>query len=288
MGFELKVVRNNPLTGETDLDRALMEFLKQIGYLPETYEEEAGFHLVRDCFLPFPDKPWTVDELLTVLSTNRSTLYRYLNKLKGLDILDEIIIEGDPEDRSPGRKTKKGYKFRFSSLSLAWSLVESHTNVAMSGYRKSIDHIEKLSKEAREGKERAPRSPRLTVDGLIIRGSGSKKEVLLIKRRNEPYRNMWALPGGFLEYGETAEQAVLREVSEETGLDCGIEELLFVASDPGRDPRGHTVSLLYRLKAPDRADPHEGDDASEVAWFPLSSLPPLAFDHKQMIEAGKR
>ena len=82
MEFELRIVRNNPLTGESDLEEALRTFLKQIGYLPESYDDDFGLRLLSDCFLAYPKKPWTIDELLSYLDTNKSTLYRYLNKLK--------------------------------------------------------------------------------------------------------------------------------------------------------------------------------------------------------------
>ena len=95
MGFELRVVRNNPLTGENNLDEALRTFLKQIGYIPESAEDEIPYRMMRDCFLSFPGKPWTIDELLDQLDSSKSTLYRYLNKLKGLDLLEERLCALD-------------------------------------------------------------------------------------------------------------------------------------------------------------------------------------------------
>ena len=287
MGFELRVVRNNPLMGVENIDAVVKEFLKQIDYLPEAFEDDAGFHLFRDCFLEYPDKPWTIDELLTVLDTNRATLYRYLNKLKGLDILDEVPIPIDQQTPNPSRKTKKGYRFRFSSLSLAWALVESHTNVAMQNYRLTVDHIDALSRKERERKGTfSSRSPKVTVDALVLRGKGKARELLLVKRGREPFLGLWALPGGFVEYGERTEDAVLREVEEEAGLKCEKGRLLLVVSEPGRDPRGHTISLLYGLETGVDDEPHPGDDASETAWFKLTELPKLAFDHERMVEEG--
>ncbi|MGA1820805.1 MAG: NUDIX domain-containing protein [Thermoplasmatota archaeon] len=287
MEFDLRVVRNNPLTGETDLDEALRTFLKQIGYLPEAYDDDFGLRLISSCFLAYPKKPWTIDELLTYLETNKSTLYRYLNKLKGLDLIEEEEIPPDTGSDPGARKTRKGYKIRFSSLSLAWSLVESHTNVAMDNYRRSVDHIDRLAVKRSKGEAEAPRkAPSLTVDAIISRGAGKGAEVLLIKRKNEPYKGMWALPGGFVDYGERTSDAVLREVKEETGLSCIVRELSHVASDPARDPRGHTVSIVYSLDIEGESTLKAGDDASEAEWFPVSNLPGLAFDHEKIIRSA--
>jgi 8-oxo-dGTP diphosphatase len=285
MEFELRVVRNNPLTGETDLDEALRTFLKQIGYLPEAYDDDFGTRLVKDCFLSYPKKPWTVDELLTYLDTNKSTLYRYLNKLKGLDLIEEEVIPLEQPQEGPSKKTRKGYKIRFSSLSLAWSLVESHTKVAMDNYRRSVDHIDKLADLRIKGEGGATRkAPSLTVDGIILKGQGDNREILLIKRANEPYKDMWALPGGFVDYGEMTEKAVIREVKEETGIECRIVSLVSVASDPSRDPRGHTVSAVYELEPVSEEEPSGGDDASNAQWFTLKKLPKLAFDHTELVQ----
>lgn len=287
MEFELKVVRNNPLTGQTDLDEALKTFLRQIGYLPDSYDADFGLRLVSDCFLAYPKKPWTVNELLTYLDTNKSTLYRYLNKLKGLDLIDEEVIPLDNPEEGPSKKTRKGYKIRFSSISLAWSLVESHTSVAMENYRRSVDHIDKLAAKRIRGEETASRKlPSLTVDGLILRDVNKNREVLLIKRMNEPFKNSWALPGGFVDYGERTHEAVLREVMEETGLNCRVLELISVASDPGRDPRGHTISIIYRLQVEGDDTPKAGDDASDAGWFDVGDLPSMAFDHEEIISSA--
>ena len=282
MGFEMRVIRNNPLTGEEDLDEALRAFLKQIGYIPEGYEDEAGFRIVRDCFLSYPSKPWTVEELLTVLNASTSTLYRYLNKLKGLDLLEEVVIPVDAEGK-PSKKTRKGYKIRFESLSLAWSIVESHTRVAMENYRKSVDHIDDLVKKRLRGEEQSRvRGPQLAVDAVVSRKVDGKQEVLLIKRGRDPYRGTWALPGGFMEEGETGEEAVLRELYEETNLKGSVVSLLTSATDPRRDPRGHVVSLVYLVKAEKRM-PQGGDDAETAQWHQLDSLPPMAFDHARIL-----
>jgi 8-oxo-dGTP diphosphatase len=118
---------------------------------------------------------------------------------------------------------------------------------------------------------------RLTVDAVILEQGG----VYLIKRKNDPFKGMWALPGGFVEYGETVEHAVEREVKEETGLHVKITNLVGVFSDPKRDPRGHTVSVVF-LAEP-HGMPKAGSDAKDIKRFALSQLPHLAFDHEKII-----
>lgn len=286
MGFELRVVRNNPLTGESDLDQALKTFLTSIGYLPETHQDDIGFKLMRECLLTYPDKAWTVNELLSELNSSKSTLYRYLNKLKGLDILEEVSIPLETVEDPNSKKTRKGYRIRYRSLTNAWTMVESHTQIAMENYRKSVEHIEELSRSMRDEKVDGQRkNPSLTVDGLVVDESGEERRILLIQRGKEPYRGMWALPGGFVDYGERTEEAVLREVKEETGLDCSLDRLMNVASDPKRDPRGHTVSVVYVLKTGEEKEPKGGDDAAKASWHPLDDLPPLAFDHGRIIRS---
>lgn len=284
MGFELTVVRNNPLTGEEDLEQALRSFLSQIGYLPPGYQDEVGFRLMKDCFLGYPEKPWTVDELLTYLEANRSTLYRYLNKLKGLDILDEVVIPFEGTKDVTSRKTRKGYRLRYDSISYAWNMVESHVQVAMQNYRRSVDHIDSLARKRIEAPgEGERRITKVAVDGIVIRDEKKGKEVLLVRRGREPYKGMWALPGGFIEYGERAEDAVSREVQEETGLSCHEPILIGTRSRPGRDPRGHVVSLIFSLCYEGDQDPSGGDDAAEAKWFPVIDLPELAFDHREVL-----
>jgi len=122
------------------------------------------------------------------------------------------------------------------------------------------------------------KKPSLTVDGAILKN----KKILLIRRKNPPFRNRWALPGGFVDYGEKVEDAVVREVEEETGLKTKIKELIGVYSDPKRDPRGHTVSVVYLLDMINN-EINSGDDASDAKFFHLDDLPDLSFDHKKII-----
>ncbi|MDZ7373071.1 MAG: NUDIX hydrolase [candidate division KSB1 bacterium] len=130
------------------------------------------------------------------------------------------------------------------------------------------------------GKEIGPRQPRLTVD-IIIELEGPGPGVVLIERKNYPYG--WAIPGGFVDYGETVEEAALREAREETGLDVQLRYLLGVYSDPGRDPRGHTVSCVFVATA--QGTPRADDDAKACHVFSLDELPPspMAFDHGRIL-----
>ncbi len=125
----------------------------------------------------------------------------------------------------------------------------------------------------------------LTADCVVV---NARSEVLLIRRGNEPYRDCWALPGGFIEMDETIEQCAVRELKEETGLvvDVGRAMLVGVYSRPHRDPRGRTVTVAYRVDVADAVEAVGADDAAEARWFPLSALPPLAFDHDEIIAAA--
>lgn len=128
-------------------------------------------------------------------------------------------------------------------------------------------------------------APALTVDGILLKG----REVLLIRRGREPLKGAWAIPGGFVEVGESCEDAVRRELVEETGLRGDIVHLLGVYSAPGRDPRGHTVTVAYVLKVSGIVDVGQGgDDADEARWFDLGRLPGLAFDHARILEDALR
>lgn len=128
------------------------------------------------------------------------------------------------------------------------------------------------------GKHQRPQTPLLAVDVLLhLPGRG----VVLVERRNPPLG--WALPGGFVDVGESCETAAVREMREETGLNVELTALLGVYSDPKRDPRGHTVSAVYTAQAPDPSRLRAGDDAARAEVFPLDALPPLAFDHERIV-----
>jgi 8-oxo-dGTP diphosphatase len=119
-------------------------------------------------------------------------------------------------------------------------------------------------------------------DAVIVR----EGKIVLIRRNNEPFQGMWALPGGFTEEGETAEQCCEREAREETGLRVKAKRLVGVFSDPKRDPRG-TISGAYICEVIG-GELKGGDDAEEAKWFPLDGLPKLVFDHEKIIEEVKK
>ncbi|MDD3041375.1 MAG: NUDIX hydrolase [Methanosarcinaceae archaeon] len=126
-----------------------------------------------------------------------------------------------------------------------------------------------------------PPSPKLTVDAVIL----FENRLVLVKRKNSPYKGHFALPGGFVEIGESTENAVCREAFEETGLSIEIIKLIGVYSDPSRDPRGHTVSVCYLAKG--RGIVQAGSDAAAAELFGLDSIPELAFDHNKIINDAK-
>src|SRR5215475_5893323 len=123
----------------------------------------------------------------------------------------------------------------------------------------------------------SPRNPVPTVDTIIELASGG---IVLIRRKNPPPG--WALPGGFIDYGESAEHAAVREALEETSLQVQLIELLHVYSDPNRDPRQHTIATVFIARA--SGVPQGADDAAEAAVFYEDTIPtPLAFDHAKIL-----
>ncbi len=124
--------------------------------------------------------------------------------------------------------------------------------------------------------EQKPRNPFPTVDVIIDMGG----RIVLVERRNQP--RGWALPGGFIDYGESAEQAAVREAREETGLEVELVEQFHTYSAPDRDPRFHTLSVVFLARAD--GTPRGGDDARRAELFSPHELPePMAFDHARII-----
>lgn len=123
----------------------------------------------------------------------------------------------------------------------------------------------------------------VTVDVVVFLHKENNKYVLLIQRKNEPFKSQWALPGGFVEEDEDLETAARRELKEETGMDLESCEQLFTFGKPGRDPRGRTISIVYAGLATKSTEPKAADDAKDARWFPIEKLPKLAFDHTEII-----
>lgn len=125
--------------------------------------------------------------------------------------------------------------------------------------------------------------PALTVDALVASDDGM---VLLIQRKNPPFEGLWALPGGFVDIDEAPEEAVLRELKEETGLENIKLEQFHTYGAIGRDPRHRTVSIVFigKVSNANEFQPVGNDDAADSKWFPWEDLPDLAFDHKKIVE----
>ncbi len=137
--------------------------------------------------------------------------------------------------------------------------------------------------------------PVLTVDTIILTVAATELKVLLVSRRHDPFAGQWAIPGGFVEPGESLEEAAARELAEETGLhDVAYLEQLYSFGDPGRDPRGQVVTVAYYALVPPavreggagsgHSPVRAGDDAADARWFSIYDLPPLAFDHRRILD----
>jgi 8-oxo-dGTP diphosphatase len=119
----------------------------------------------------------------------------------------------------------------------------------------------------------------LTADAALI----CRDEVLLVRRKNEPFRGKWCLPGGFVDPDELVQAGALRELQEETGV-AGVELHPFgVYSDPGRDPRGRTVTFVFWAALAEKPKTVASDDAAECGWFRLDNPPEMAFDHGKIL-----
>lgn len=134
--------------------------------------------------------------------------------------------------------------------------------------------------------------PSLSVDLVVLyqpapadpTGPSATTEILLIQRKNPPFAQFWALPGGFMEIDETLEQAAVRELGEETGVSVPKLRQIHTFSAVDRDPRGRVVSVCFLAELEEKVPPQAGDDAQQAHWFPLDQLPEMAFDHLSIIE----
>ena len=151
--FELQVTSNTPLSSVDDVDVIAETFLIQIGYIPKGYDPKTSavslrdsvpYRLFMDYLMRNMNKAWTVEELAALLDTTKPTIYRHINKLKSLDILESMDVEFDGQMR-------KGYRIRYGDLNKAWSFTEANVNMAMENYRKTVAHFQSvIEKEKRE------------------------------------------------------------------------------------------------------------------------------------------
>ncbi|MCI4353875.1 MAG: transcriptional regulator [Thermoplasmata archaeon] len=137
---------STPLTPLSNVDEVLQEFLRMVGYLPEGEDRRAGegtvaeslaYRLVRECFLRDPARPWYAEELVAVLKTSKPTIYRHINKLKSLDVLEEVSGAADGKGR-------KGYRLRYGNFARAWDFTEANAQNALRRYRATVDHLQSL------------------------------------------------------------------------------------------------------------------------------------------------
>jgi 8-oxo-dGTP diphosphatase len=127
--------------------------------------------------------------------------------------------------------------------------------------------------------------PAFGTDILLFSKESHGIEILLIERLKDPFTGFWAFPGGFVEEGESCEQAALRELEEETGLELASIQQLQTFSKPNRDPRGWVVTVaFFAWVEKTELKPVAGDDAKNVQWFPIQHLPTLAFDHQEIFD----
>jgi DNA-binding transcriptional ArsR family regulator len=156
MPFELALRYSTPLTPISDLDEVLREFLRLVGYLPEGEDgrgsegpigHSLAFRMVRECFLRDPSRAWYIEELTAVLQTSKPTIYRHINKLKALDLLEEVggVADG---------KGRKGYRLRYGNLSRAWDFTEANAQNALRRYRETVNHLQGLVEK--QGSEAPP------------------------------------------------------------------------------------------------------------------------------------
>jgi 8-oxo-dGTP diphosphatase len=128
----------------------------------------------------------------------------------------------------------------------------------------------------------------VTVDIVLFTIRDRRLHLLLIKRLAKPFENRFALPGGFVLEHESLDEAAVRELREETGVDKVYLEQLYTFGDPKRDPRGRVVTVAYYALVPNTQTLHAGTDASEAEWFPADELPSLAFDHRAIVDYAQQ
>lgn len=150
--FELQIVSNVPLTSVTDINQVAEQFLVQVGYIPKGYDPKTSatstrdsipYRLFMDYFLANMKKAWSVEELAYLLDTSKPTIYRHINKLKALELLEGLDVEFDGQIR-------KGYRIRYGDLTKAWKFTLSNVEMAMQNYTKTVEHLQNLMTEKKE------------------------------------------------------------------------------------------------------------------------------------------
>lgn len=150
MPFELTLRYTTPLTPISDVDEVLQEFLRMVGYLPEGEDHRGGdgpvsqtlaYRLLRECFLRDPARAWYAEELVAVLKTSKPTIYRHINRLKSLDLLEEVA-------GAANGKGRKGYRLRYGNVSRAWDHTEANAQNALRRYRETVNHLQTLLEHA--------------------------------------------------------------------------------------------------------------------------------------------
>ncbi|MCL2510077.1 MAG: helix-turn-helix domain-containing protein [Methanomassiliicoccaceae archaeon] len=150
--FELQVVSNTPMNAVTDKNIVAETFLVQIGYIPKGYDpktpaanvrDSVPYRLFMDFFMKNTSKAWAVEELAALLETTKPTIYRHINKLKSMDLLESLDVQFDGAVR-------KGYRIRYGDLSKAWSFTEANVNMAMENYRRTVSHFQSLARAENE------------------------------------------------------------------------------------------------------------------------------------------
>ena len=127
--------------------------------------------------------------------------------------------------------------------------------------------------------------PAVTADSVVFCNGSDGLAVLLIERANDPFKGCWAFPGGFMDMEENAEDCAKRELKEETGMEVRSLEYLGTFSEVNRDPRGRTITIAYYAVV-EKSDVIGADDASQAKWFPIDSIPSLAFDHEEILRTA--
>lgn len=222
-------------------------------------------------------KLWLVDGDKFLISDGRATLLRKIKdhgsmakaaKEMGMsyrhawDVLQRLSLNAGGDVVSSARGGKEGGASHLTPLG-----------------EKILFEYENRAHSIKSQLEHQWRKPSVTADGLVVKDG----KILLIRRGREPFKGGYALPGGFLEYGEKLEDCVVREVREETGIATEVIGLFGVFSAPDRDPRGHFVTAVYRLR-PTGGRIRAGDDAASAKWVDLKELPKMAFDHGEILK----